>query len=160
MPAILLFAISCCIFHRNSSGYVITTLHLTQQFTHQNLKTNKNIDIIIHMTNMMDYQRYPNGQVNVYVLKLPSPFTAWPFWTFHNISHNMKALIILSHSWPPFLPLTCLHGNKNCGSVQPSGVFSWEKTPSRFSMQSTWPLQQVCRFSHGLITVRQKKMWT
>ncbi len=40
-------------------------------------------------------------------------FSVWcmNFWTFHNKSHNMKALVILSHSWSPFLPLTCLYGN-------------------------------------------------
>ncbi len=43
-------------------------------------------------------------------LKLPSLFAAWHFWTFHTKSHNMKALVILNHSWSPFLPLTCLYG--------------------------------------------------
>ncbi len=42
-----------------------------------------------------------------HLLKLPSMFAIWRFWTFHNKSHNMKALIILSHSWSPFLPFTC-----------------------------------------------------
>ncbi len=46
-------------------------------------------------------------------LKLPSLLTAWLFWTFHIKSHNMKALVILSHSWSPFLPLICLYGEKN-----------------------------------------------
>ncbi len=46
-------------------------------------------------------------------LKLPSLFAAWPFWTFHNKSHNIKALIILHHSCLPFLPLSCLSGNMN-----------------------------------------------
>ncbi len=43
--------------------------------------------------------------------KLHSLFAAWPFWTYHTKSHNMKALVILSHSWSPFLPLTwkCEH---------------------------------------------------
>ncbi len=51
-------------------------------------------------------------------LKLPSLFTAWRFWTFHTKSHNMKALVILSHWWSPFLPLTCLYGKMNfCGSL-------------------------------------------
>ncbi len=62
-------------------------------------------------------------------LKLPSLFAAWLFWTFHTKSHNMKALVFVSHSWSPILPLTCLYGKKwtliNC--VWPSGVFSWEK---------------------------------
>ncbi len=45
-------------------------------------------------------------------LKLPSLFAAWLLWTFHTKSHNMKALVILIHSWSPFLLLTCL-----CGSL-------------------------------------------
>ncbi len=46
------------------------------------------------------------------LLKLPSLFAAWLFGTFHTTSHNMKALVILSHSESPFLPLICLYGNK------------------------------------------------
>ncbi len=46
------------------------------------------------------------------ILKLPSLFAAWLFWTFHTKPHNMKALIILSHSWSPFLPVICLYGKK------------------------------------------------
>ncbi len=46
------------------------------------------------------------------LLKLPSLFAAWLFWTFHTKSHNMKALVILSHSWSPFLALTCSYGNQ------------------------------------------------
>ncbi len=42
--------------------------------------------------------------------------------------------------------------------VQPSGVFSWEKTPPRLPMQITWPWPSVSRFCHGLITIRQRKM--
>ncbi len=45
-------------------------------------------------------------------LKLSSLFVAWPFWTFHTKSHNMKGLVILSHSWSPFRPLTCLYEKK------------------------------------------------
>ncbi len=92
-------------------------------------------------------------------VKLSSLFSAWLFWTLHNKSHNMKALVILSHSWSPFLPLTCLYGKKELlwVLVWPSGVFSWEKTPSRLIMQITWPWTPVGRFGHGLITVGQKK---
>ncbi len=43
-------------------------------------------------------------------LKLLSLFAAWLFWTFHIKSYNMKALVILIHSWSPFLPLICLYG--------------------------------------------------
>ncbi len=43
------------------------------------------------------------------ILKLPSLFAVWLFWCFHNKSHNMKALVILSHSWSPLLLQTCLY---------------------------------------------------
>ncbi len=79
-------------------------------------------------------------------LKLPSLFAAWLFWTFHTKSDNMKALVILSHSWSPFHPRTCLYGINELllVSVWPSGVFVWEKTPLRLSMQIreqiwSWP---------------------
>ncbi len=63
-------------------------------------------------------------------LKLPSLFAAWLFWIFHTKTHNMKAMVILSHSWSPFLPLTCLCGKNELlwVYVQPSGVFSWENS--------------------------------
>ncbi len=95
-------------------------------------------------------------------LKLPSLFAAWLFWTFYTKSHNMKELVILSHLWSLFLYLTCLHRKNELlwVSVWLSGVFSWEKTPLRLLMQTTWPWPPVGSFSHGLITVRQKKMWT
>ncbi len=107
------------------------------------------------------YMPYSCGSQNQY-LKLPSLFAAGPFWTFHTKSHNMKAVVILSHLWSPFRPLTCLYGKNELlwVSVQPSGVFSWQKTPLRLPMQITWPWPPVGSFSHGLITVRQKKMWT
>ncbi len=95
-------------------------------------------------------------------LKLHSLFAALHFWTFHTKSHNMKALVILSHSWSQCLPLTCLYGKNELlwVSVQPSEVFSWDKTPPRLPMQIPWPWTPVGSFRHGLITVRQKKMWT
>ncbi len=46
----------------------------------------------------------------LHILKLRSLFAALLFRTSHTKSHNMKALAILSHSWSPFLPLTCLYG--------------------------------------------------
>ncbi len=64
----------------------------------------------------------------MYELLLPSLFDAWLFWTFHDKSHNMKALVILNHSCWPFLPLTCLH-EKNQHlrfSVLPYGLYSWK----------------------------------
>ncbi len=54
---------------------------------------------------------------NNFHLKLPSLFAAWIFWTFHNESHNMKALVILSHSWSLFLPLVCMEKINFCGSL-------------------------------------------
>ncbi len=95
-------------------------------------------------------------------LKLLSLFAAWLFWIFHTKSHNMKALVILSNSWSPFLPLTCLYRKNELlwVSVRPPRVFSWEKTPLRLPLQITWPWPPVGSFSHGLITLRQKKMWT
>ncbi len=44
---------------------------------------------------------------------------------------NMKALIILSHSWSPFLLLTYLYGENELlwGPVPPFGAILQEKTP-------------------------------
>ncbi len=105
---------------------------------------------------------YLNCRTKQLLLKLPSLFAAWPFWTFHTKSHNMKALVILIHSWSPFLPLICLYGENELIVVlcTPSGVFSWEKTPLRLPMQITWQWSPLGRFCYGLNTVRQKKMWT
>ncbi len=50
-------------------------------------------------------------------LKLSSLFAAWLFKTFHNKSHNMKALVILSLSWSPFLPLVYMKNLNFCGSL-------------------------------------------
>ncbi len=56
-------------------------------------------------------------------LKLPSLVTEWPFWTFHNQSHNMKAWGILSHSLSHFAHLFVYMETMN---------FSWEKTPTDY----------------------------
>ncbi len=93
-------------------------------------------------------------------LKLPSLFAAWHFWTFHTKSHNMKVLVILSHSWSAFLPPTCLYGKKRtfvdrCAAFW--SIFAREKNPLRIPMQITWPWPPVGSFSHGPINVRQKK---
>ncbi len=60
--------------------------------------------------------------------KLPSLFAAWLFLTVHTKSHNMKAFVILSHSWSPFLSLTYLYEKNELLWVSGvfSGVFSWE----------------------------------
>ncbi len=39
-------------------------------------------------------------------LKLHSLFAAWLFWTVHTKSHNMKALVILSHNHHLLGPMT------------------------------------------------------
>ncbi len=82
-------------------------------------------------------------------LKLLSLFAALLFWTFHIKSHNLKALVILSHYHFSHL----LVYMKKIPSVQPSGVFSWEKTPLRLPMQIIWPWPPVGSFSHGVIIV-------
>ncbi len=70
----------------------------------------------------LHWGKISNVSFNTYMLFM---FAAWLFWTFHTKSHNMKALVILSHSWWPFLPITCLYGKNELlwVSVQPSGVF-------------------------------------
>ncbi len=72
-------------------------------------------------------------------LKLPYLFPTWCFWTFHNKSHNMKALFILSHPRSQFLPLTYLYGKYELlwVSVHPSGVFFVRKNfPSDYPFKS------------------------
>ncbi len=94
-------------------------------------------------------------------LKLPSLFAAWPFWTFHTKSHNIKALVTLSNSWSAFLPLVHMEKMNFCGSLcSLLEYFLEKKTPLRLPTQITWPWPPVGSFSHGLITVRQRKMWT
>ncbi len=66
---------------------------------------------------------------NIPTLKLHSLFATRRFWTFHNKSHNMKALVIPSRSWSQFLSLTCLYGKNEplWVFVCSFGVFSREK---------------------------------
>ncbi len=52
--------------------------------------------------------------MHITTLKLPSLFAAWLFWTFHTKSHTMKALVFLSHSWSPILPLVYMEKKWNC----------------------------------------------
>ncbi len=119
------------------------------------------LELSIHPHSEVDSAQWDWG-ISKTPLKLPSLFVAWLFWTFHNKSHNMKALVILSHSWSPFLLLTCLYEkNYFCGSpCDLLEYFLWEKTPHRLPMQIIWPWPSVGRFIHALITVRQKQMWT
>ncbi len=82
----------------------------------------------------------------VAVLKLPSLFATRLFRTYHNKSHTMKALVILSHSWSPFLPLTCLYENKELlwVPVRSSGVFSQEKTSHSSLFQHRCSYRDLC----------------
>ncbi len=34
------------------------------------------------------------------------------YMIYHNKSDNMKVLVILNHSWSPYVPLSCLYGKK------------------------------------------------
>ncbi len=66
----------------------------------------------------------PRNLLSPLILKLPSLFAAWLFWTFHTKPHNMIALVIRSHSWSPFHPLTCLY-EKNYFYGSHSGLLEY-----------------------------------
>ncbi len=70
------------------------------------------------------------------------------FWTFHTISHKMKTLVILGHSWSPFFPLTCLYGNK-CTFVCLCVAF-WSIFLRKNSLQIT-PANHMTMSSSGQI---------
>ncbi len=82
-------------------------------------------------------------------LKLPSLFAAWLFWTLHNKSHNMKALVILSHSWSPFLLHTYLYGKNELLWVS----FLRKKSPqiihanhmTMTTSRKLWPWPDYCK---------------
>ncbi len=84
------------------------------------------------------------------MLKLYSLLVAWLFWTFHTKSHNMKSLVILSHSWSPFLQRTCLYGKYELlqVSMRPSGVFSREK-----KLSSDYPCKSHDHDHHWAVLV-------
>ncbi len=120
----------------------------------------------MYVTHTLDYVNFMESWEHTkymlatgHLLKLPSLFAAWPFWTVHSKSHNMKDMVILSHSWSLFRPITCLYGHNELlwVSVRPCGVFSWEKSTIRLSIQFRRPWLPVSIFSHGLITVRKCK---
>ncbi len=105
-------------------------------------------------------------------LKLPFQFAAWHFWTFYNKSHNMNAWVIIWKHWS-YMKALAIHDHhfshllvymetvNFCGSLY--GLLEYfceKKLPPRLPMQITWPWPSVGRFSHGLITVTQTKMWT
>ncbi len=95
------------------------------------------IQILMYVTSSLLNVTYACGKIHWLnrQLNLPFLFAAGPFWTFHNKSDNMKALVILSHSWSQFLLPTCLYGKYELVwvSVQPSGVFSHEKNTSQIT---------------------------
>ncbi len=72
------------------------------------------------------------------ILKLPSLFDAWLFWTFHTKSHNMKALVILSHSWSQFLPLIVYMEKKTLVGLYAAfwGIFLRKKLLSDYPCKS------------------------
>ncbi len=79
---------------------------------------------------------------------------------FSNESHNMKAMIILSHSWSPFLLLTYLYGENKLlwGTVCPFGIFSQDKnSPSFKRTHLQWDIYTKLSLSnimkHGKIDV-------
>ncbi len=59
---------------------------------------------------------------------------AGPFFITHTKSHNMKALVIPSHSWSPLLPLSCFYEQKwtflglckAIWSIFGGGVSTWQ----------------------------------
>ncbi len=81
---------------------------------------------------------------SVNILKLHSHlFAVWLFRTFHNKSHNMKALIILNHSWSPFLPYIFILKKSNLDLLKLkylwlSKSILWHE----FAICNTWLLQE------------------
>ncbi len=53
------------------------------------------IYIFYYSMRALNHMTSPKWTCAMYMLKLPSLFAAWLFWTFHNKSHNIKALVIL-----------------------------------------------------------------
>ncbi len=67
-------------------------------------------------------------------IKLPSLFTARLFWTFHNILHNMKALVIQSHHDHHFSHLFVFMKKINfCGSLWALLEYFCETKPTAHS---------------------------
>ncbi len=89
-------------------------------------------------------------------LKLPSLFADCNFLTFHTKSHNMKALVILSHSWSPFLPLTCLYWNNEllCVSGWPSGDYPSHDHDHQWAVfVMSWLLLDKRKCEHNGVTL-------
>ncbi len=81
-------------------------------------------------------------------------------WIFQNKSHNMKALVVLSPSWPPFLTFTCLYRENElmCGPVLPSGELSWEKTQP-ISMFQHWGSYSDDKHLKIILVQYNEKWW-
>ncbi len=86
------------------------------------------------------------AQELVWILKASLSVRCMIFLNFPNKSHNMKALVILSHSWSPFFWLACLYGNNELLCVGLCAAF-WSilmrKNSPISPMQITWPWPPV-----------------
>ncbi len=71
----------------------------------------------------------------------------------------MKALVILSHSCSPFLPLTCLLKKGTFVGLYAAfwSIFLRKNSP-QITHANHMTMTTSGQFSHGLITIRQKKM--
>ncbi len=101
-----------------------------------------------------------HSKLHIYCFKLPSQLTAWLFYSFHTKSDNMKALVILSHSWSPFLLLTCLYGKNELlrVSARPSGVFSWDKRKCEhnlFQLVFVYILLSTSQWVHMALAIKR-----
>ncbi len=81
------------------------------------------------------------------------------FLNFHTKSHNMKALIILSYSWSPFLKHTCLYGKVNfygslCSLLK---YFLENKLPSCYLCKSHDHDQQWADFVMAWLPYNKRK---
>ncbi len=92
--------------------YVVWCLVIFKIISKSNLTFSDTNAIVISTNNNLNHFEWMSMYIRDKLLKLPSLFTAWRFWTVHPKSHNLKTLVILRYSWSPFLPLTCLLGQK------------------------------------------------
>ncbi len=81
--------------------------------------------VTIEVGSLISNRQYTNGSID---LKLPSLFASWLFWTFHNKSHNMKALVILNPFMITIFPTFLLIWKKmKCLCVALCSIFSRKK---------------------------------
>ncbi len=100
------------------------TVHLTWQVSRPSTPTHKINRLFLSLTE--EYTQLWQKTI----IKVSLSICCNIFQKFTNKSHNMKALIILSHSSSLFFLLTYLYGENEflCGPMHPVGVFSQEKT--------------------------------